>query len=526
MNLLLASVALPLCAALVVAVVPRVFDRLPRAIALLGSAAGALAVAGATFRFVPSDASVQLRFTQPFDVALGVDFSLAVDGISLAFLIVGTGVCLLTLLVRTQLGPRAGDGCFALLLVQSALAGVYTSQNALLFWCFWALFVFGTFLLVGLQGGARRLLASSKLALSGFTSLVMLLGVFLYLGAQMQQLTGRVSFNFDVLTRVLLPLSTQYVVMIVALLALALALPLVPLAGWWSDTHAQSPNVASVVLLVGPALYALIRILLPCFPLAAFHLMPLLGGVAAVTAIIAAIAAPFEDDLRRRLAWVACTQTAVAVVGVTSLSTQGIVGAILLICTSAVALAGVFLCLNLSAIDAVATFTSDEQRASFLPKAFAYTAALLPGLGGFAAAFACLSGLASAERQATQLPGRPFELEPLWIILACVGSAVFVGASLLSALRSHAGVFERLGVRSVPLWVTFTLLLALGWAPATVMNSLSPTVDAYLHNLQSKITHAASNPSAPTHFYPNARSVMLSAKPKVTPLESTQGSSP
>lgn len=513
MNLLLASIVLPLAAALVVAVVPRVFEGLPHAIALLGSAAGAVAVAAAAFHFAPSNATMQLTFVQPFDGELGVDFSLGVDGISLAFLVVGVSVCFLALLLHNPLAqPRTGESCTALLLVQAALAGVYTSQNAVVFWCFWALFVLGSFLLVGLRGGSRRLLASTKLALSGFTSLVMLLGVFLYLGAHMQQLTGRVSFNFDVLTRVLLPLPTQYGAMFVGLFALVLALPLLPLAGWWTDTHAQAPNVASVVLLVGPALYAFIRVLLPCFPLAAFNMLPLVCGVAALTAFVAAVAAPFEVEPRRRVAWVACTHTAIAMVGVSSLSIQGIAGAITLAALSAVALGGVFLCLNHSSSEPAATMPAGAQGTLFLPKALAYAAALLPGLGGFAGAFACLSALSSADRQTGALPARPFELEPLWLIVACVGGLVFVGASLLAALRGPVGLshIERRGARAWPLWVALAALVGVGWSPSTVTNTLSPTVSAYLQNLHDKIGHAASVPSAPTHFYPNARSIMLS----------------
>ena len=141
------------------------------------------------------------------------------------------------------------------------------------------MFVLSAFLLVGLSGGSRRLLASCKVALSGFASLGLLLGLFLYLGGQAHRLGGRFDFDIDVITRILMPLSSQYVAMFVALVALALALPLVPLSGWWNDTHSQSSALACSTMFLSPALYVLIQIVLPCFPLAAFNVMPMVAGI-------------------------------------------------------------------------------------------------------------------------------------------------------------------------------------------------------------------------------------------------------
>jgi hypothetical protein len=125
-------------------------------------------------------------------------------------------------------------------------------------------------------------------------------------------------------------------------------------------------------------------------------------------------------------------------------------------------------------------------------------------------------------------PSRPFDLEPLWVILACVGGAVFVGASLLAALRTPAGLshIERLGVRAWPLWVALAILVGVGWAPGTVTDTVSPTVKAYLQELQDKISHAASRPDASPHLYPNARSIMLSGQAHGAPVASTHGASP
>ena len=529
MNLLVLAVVCPVLGAVTVAALPRIFADLRFGVALAASALGALVTLVVAAKFAPVS-SMQFAFNHELAPNLGVTFSLGVDGISLGFLVVSAVLCFVSMAVRGRAVQRATEShvqenLSALLLSQAALAGVYCADDAVVLWSFWALFAFGCFILVGSSGGSRRLLASSKLALSGFATLILLLGVFLYLASQVHDLTGRFSFDLAGISRVLLPLSSQYVVMLITLFALALALPLVPLTGWWNDTHAESSAVGSTVLMLGPALYVFVRVLLPCFPLAAMNVMPVVAAAAAIGAFCAAVCCAFEPDLRKQIAWTAVAQTAIAVAAFASLTAQGLMGALLVMASSALALSGLFLCVRTHPVEPALQALAGVERATVLPKLFACSAALLPGLGGFAAAFAALAGLAAADRNHARngFPEPAFDMEPLWIILCLVGSSVAVGVVLLNSLRGTAGFArtERLGLRAWPLWLVLVALVALGLKPQTWVTHTEASINQYMLQLQGKIRHSSSYPEAPTHLFPNARSMLFSATAR-PPLQQGQ----
>jgi NADH-quinone oxidoreductase subunit M len=519
MNLLLFAVLAPVLGALVVSLVPNIFTRLQNVAALVASALGLLAIARVAAKFSSTDATMQFAIKYTFTAEAGIDFYLGVDGISLGFLLISALMCFVTLLVRGRPSPTVGfqfqQTCIAMLLVQAALAGLFSARDLIVLWCFWALFVLSAFLLVGLSGGSRRLLASSKVALSGFASLVLLLGLFLYLGGQAHVLGGRFDFDLEVMTRILMPLSSQYVALSVALVALALSLPLVPLSGWWNDTHSQSSALACSVMFLSPALYVLIRIVVPCFPLAAFNLLPLVAGLCLAGSAIAAVASYFEDDLRRRIAWVGCVQISIAVVGLSSFNAQGVMGALLISAVSALSLGGLMLCLNQHPSEASSPTPHDAEFVTFLPKAFALSSALLPGLGGFAAAFTAMAGVAAADRtnETAGMPRSTFDIEPLWLVIGCVFCSLAVGASVVSALRGSAGVARtlRLGLRAVPVWALFALLLILGLRPQLWYSLVEASTNQYVVEMQKKVLHSSAAPEAPTHLFPNARSMLVSS---------------
>jgi len=524
MNPLLVALVAPILGAVVVSFVPNLFARLQYLASLFASAVGLAAVLFVTANFSSTDASVQFAIKRSFTAEAGVAFSLGVDGISLGFLLISALLCFVSLLVRGRFSSTVGfhfqQTCSAMLLVQAALVGVFCARDLIVLWCFWALLVLSSFLLVGLSGGSRRLLASSKVALSGFASLAILLGLFLYLGGQAHAIGGRFEFDLDVITRVLMPLSSQYVAMGVALVALGLALPLVPLSGWWSDTHAQSSALACSVMFLGPALYVFIKIVVPCFPLAAFNLMPWVAGICLVGSAIAATASYFEEDIRRRVAWVGCVQVSIAVVGLSSLNAQGVMGALLISGVSALSLGGLMLCLNHHPSESSSTTPLDAEFVTFLPKAFAFSSALLPGLGGFAAAFTAMAGVAAADRTNAQagMPRPSLEIEPLWLVIGSVFCAIAVGAALVSALSGSAGLArtERLGLRAVPLWALLVLLLILGVRPQLWYAHVEACTNRYVVEMQKKVQHANASPQAPPHLFPNARSMLVStlqAKP-------------
>jgi len=124
----------------------------------------------------------------PWVPSAGLDVSLAMDGLSLLFalLISGIGVLIVTY-ARAYMGDGPGLQRFyaSLLLFQAAMLGVVTAANLLLLVVFWELTSISSFLLIGLRDEqpAARAGAYQALIVTGAGGLCLLAGVLILGGA-------------------------------------------------------------------------------------------------------------------------------------------------------------------------------------------------------------------------------------------------------------------------------------------------------------------------------------------------------
>lgn len=500
------AMLIPLVSAVVVALVPAPLFRLARWVAVLGSGAGASLASWCWWSFAPVLSVPQHTFDRLWLPEWGAHLALGLDGLSLGFVVITSATSFLALALRQSVGTEEShpkETLVAMLACQGALVGVFAAVDMLFLWACWLVYMVTVFFLVGLRGGSRRLLASTKLALCGFASLVIILGVFLFVAVQVEAVTGKVSFSFATWSRLVLPLAQQQVCLGLLLAALALAVPLLPLEGWWNDAHAQAAPVGAVALLLGPGVYGLLRFALPVFPLAAVQFAPIATWIGVGGAIVAACASPFEADFRRRVALAGWGQRGLAVAGAFSFTAQGLSGGVLLCAASTLALAG----LVLSQDAAPAGHPGTSGRA--LPTLFALSAALVPGLGGFTGIFIVSSGIGAIARhhEKLDLPAPPL-FAPGLLVAATALAGIFVGVSLVLAVRrGREGThFLPVGVRTWPLFALAAGLLILGLQPRWYLRPTEATVNAHLVKFARRVRHASRTPEAPAHLFPDDRS--------------------
>jgi multicomponent K+:H+ antiporter subunit A len=178
--LLATAVLLPFLLALL----PAVLERLrlpPAAVAGLVAActAGLLAVVA---RDVVAGDTVLVSF--PWAPAIGLDFALRLDGLSLLFAGLITGIGLLVILyAHYYLSDEDRSGRFFayLLFFMGSMLGVVTADNLLLLLVFWELTSLSSFLLIGFWRGAAEARQGARLALfvTGAGGLALLAGVLL-----------------------------------------------------------------------------------------------------------------------------------------------------------------------------------------------------------------------------------------------------------------------------------------------------------------------------------------------------------
>ncbi len=262
-----------------------------------------------------------------------VNYHMGIDGISLLLTLLSTFVISLTLLYATRSNERLKERLALLLLLESALVGVYCAQNLVLFYLFFEASLIPTYLLVGMFGGARRASAAIRFFLYTFVgSVLMLLAI-----VALYHYTG--TFNIAALSSsssaagiALRHLPSQALFWMFAAFALAFSIKtaLFPFHSWLPDAYAEAPVVGSVALvLLKMGIYGFVRIAIPIFPQQAQNMAPLFIVLAVCSIIYGSLVAAVQTDARRVIAFSSVAHLGFVVLGIFTFTRIGMMGALL-----------------------------------------------------------------------------------------------------------------------------------------------------------------------------------------------------
>jgi len=250
------------------------------------------------------------------DADIALRFQL--DGLSLLFVVLVALVSLAAVQV-SMLRNKGDRAYFALILVlQSALIGVFTARHFIPFFLCWEMTLIPAWLLIRLWGGpgapraALRFfimtLGGSAFMLVGFLALQLSVGTmdFDALGKLASQgaIAGGLAKAFA-----FTGMSGHALLTAVALavfLGLAVKIPIVPFHAWLPAAYAEATTPVTMLLtgvLSKMGVYAMLRIFLPVFPEVLPALSPLLSWLAVLTVLLGAVAALAQTDLKRMLAY-------------------------------------------------------------------------------------------------------------------------------------------------------------------------------------------------------------------------------
>ena len=352
--MLVALILIPLLAA---CIVPMVSKQAAKHVALLGTlvplAIGAVMATQVNWRASSTD----LLGSQTYDwfPDLGVTVSLGLGNISA--LLVGLTLLLGPICVLasfTAITDRVRTYYGWLLVLQSAMTGVFCARDAILFYIFFEFTLVPMFVLISLYGSTNRKAAAIKFFLYTFTgSMIALAGIVYvawYHSAHAGQ--GHWSFQFSDLTAAANAMSAkeQWWVFVALLCGFAVKVPLFPLHTWLPLAHTEAPTAGSVVLagvLLKLGTYAILMIAIPFCPSAAVELAPFIATISIIGILYGGLICWVQTDVKKLVAYSSVAHLGFCMLGMFALNATGVQGSVLYMINHGLSTGALFLCIGM-----------------------------------------------------------------------------------------------------------------------------------------------------------------------------------
>ncbi|NJK33808.1 MAG: NAD(P)H-quinone oxidoreductase subunit 4 [Oscillatoriales cyanobacterium SM2_2_1] len=374
----------------------------------------------------------QMGETFPWIPTLGLNWSLAVDGLSMPLVLLTGLVTTLSIFASWNTTNKPRLFYFLMLVLFSAQIGVFTARDLLLFFLMWEIELVPVYLLVSIWGGANRLYAATKFIL--YTAVG---SIFILVAGLAMAFYGEPSFDMAVLSQKQYPYVLQLLCFAGFLIAFGVKLPIFPLHTWLPDTHGEASAPVSMILagvLLKMGGYGLIRFNLEMLPDAHVVFAPILMVLGVVNILYGAFSAFAQVNMKRRLAYSSISHMGFVLLGIASFTDLGISGALLQMLSHGLIAACLFFLAGVT-YDRTHTLMVDEMggMAKPMPKTFAlFTIAAmaslaLPGMSGFVSELKVFLGMATSD-----VYGQPFKV--VMTLLAASG-LIITPIYLLSMLR-------------------------------------------------------------------------------------------
>ena len=277
----------------------------------------------------------------PWIPAINTNYHVGVDGLSQWLVLLATFIMPIAIISSWHAVERSRTAFYVfLLLLESAMIGVFVSLDLLVFYLFFEASLVPMFFLIGIWGGENRIYAAVKFFIfTALGSLLMLAAIialyFIY--ADQTGLNG--TFDYVVLLNALkngqmtfadLPYAGTLMFLAFAL-AFSIKVPLFPFHTWLPDAHTEAPTAGSVILaavLLKMGTYGLMRFNFALFPDESREFAPIFIAFAIVGIIYGALVAMVQPDMKRLVAYSSVAHMGFVILGMFSFTEMGMQGAV------------------------------------------------------------------------------------------------------------------------------------------------------------------------------------------------------
>jgi NADH-quinone oxidoreductase subunit M len=485
-NSILTLVAfIPLAGALLLLVLPR-RDRDIRIFSLVITLLDFVVSLHLPVHFHRAVSGFQYEIDRPWISNPNIHYHMGVDGVSMWLVVLTTFLTPLCVLISWKsINERVKEFFILLLILETALIGVFMALDLFLFYFFWEATLIPMALLIGMYGHGRKVYAAVKFFLYTMIGSTFMLAAILWLYAK----TG--SFDFTTIQAAIHSGQVENFagaapwLFLGFFVAFAVKVPLFPFHTWLPDAHVEAPTAGSVLLagvLLKMGTYGMLRFNLGLFPEQSRSNAPWIMFLALIGIVYGALVAMVQPNMKKLIAYSSISHLGFVVLGIFSFTQAGLDGATFVMLAHGVATGGLFMLAGIiyerrhtyEIADYGGLATPMPTYAAFF--LFTVLASVgLPLLNGFIGEFLVLNGA--------------FQASPIYGILGATGVIWSACYLLWMYQRVFFGKVKHEVNQTLPdlsgreqaaLWPLAAAALVMGVAPLVWLNAIDPAVQSVL----------------------------------------------
>jgi NADH-quinone oxidoreductase subunit M len=401
---------------------PKGNARAARALALLTAVLGLLIALAGTLEAVPGKLHTIVKV--PWIPALGIEYHLAADGISLTLVLLTGIAASVGILFSWNVEHRAKEFFALYLALIGGVYGVFLSFDVFLLLVFYELAIIPKYFLIAIWGSMRKEYAAMKLALYSFVGsamvLVGIIAAFVVAGGKTMNLVELARFPFSH--------SFQMWAFPLVFVGFGILAGLWPFHTWAPTGHVAAPTAASM-LLAGVVMklgaYGCLRVAMTLFPhgldpwgctvLGLGSWRDLLSWLAVIGIVYGAMVALVQRDFKFVIGYSSVSHMGFVLLGLLTLNTIGLSGAVLQMFSHGIIAGLLFAVVGRMVYDRTHTRDLVELQGMNLSKMIPFAAVTftlasvasmgLPGFSGFVAELQVLIGAWHASPTSAILAG-------------------------------------------------------------------------------------------------------------------------
>jgi NADH-quinone oxidoreductase subunit M len=297
------------------------------------------------FRFDPTTHLFQFGEFARWIPSYNINYILGIDGITIFLILLTTMLAPICVLCSwTAIEHRVKEFMFCILIMESAMVGVFCALDFILFYIFWEAMLIPMYLLIAIWGGPNKDYASIKFFIyTLFGSVFLLVAIIaLYL--------ANGSFNIPEAMFKGYSYTFQFWIFLAFAIAFAIKVPMWPFHTWLPAAHTEAPTAGSVFLasvLLKMGTYGFLRFCLPITPKASLFFAPYIVVLSVIAIIYGGFICLNQTDMKKLIAYSSVAHMGFATLGIFSLTLFGFQGALLQMLNHGVTTGALFLCVGI-----------------------------------------------------------------------------------------------------------------------------------------------------------------------------------